>query len=77
MKNIISSVKNKIIPRYLSKNIEKNVSKNIQNYKDKSTDINILLNRVRLDKKKSYRKKILFSVILLLIIGTFAFLNFV
>ena len=43
----------------------------------KTTNVNILLNRVRLDKKKSYRKKILFSVILLLIFGTFAFLNFV
>ena len=61
MKNIISSVKNKIIPKYLSKDIKKNESENIQNYKDKSTDINILLNRVREDKKKESRKKILFS----------------
>ena len=36
-------------------------SKNIQNNKDKSTDINILLNRVREDKKKEGRKKLLFS----------------
>ena len=61
MKNIISSVKNKILPKYLSKDIEKNVSKNIQNYKDKSTDINILLNRVREDNKKESRKKILYK----------------
>ena len=61
MKNIISSVKNKIIPKYLSKDIKKNESENIQNYKVKSTDINILLNRVREDKKKESRKKILFS----------------
>ena len=61
MKNIISSVKNKIIPKYLSKDIKKNESENILNYKDKSTDINILLNRVREDKKKESRKKILFS----------------
>ena len=51
MKNIISSVKIKFF-QISSKDIEKNVSKNIQNYKDKSTDINILLNRVREDKKE-------------------------
>ena len=61
MKNIISSVKNKIIPKYLSKDIKKNESENIQNYKDKSTDINILLNRVREDKKKKVGKKYYFQ----------------
>jgi hypothetical protein len=53
------------------------VNKNSTLRQYKTTNVNVLLNRVRLDKKKSYRKKILFSVILLLIIGTFAFLNFV
>ena len=53
------------------------VNKNSRLRQYKTTNVNVLLNRVRLDKKKSYRKKILFSVILLLIIGTFAFLNFV
>ena len=53
------------------------VNKNSTLRQYKTTNVNVLLNRVRLDKKKSYRKKILFSVILLLIISTFAFLNFV
>ena len=34
----------------------------------KTTNVNILLNRVRLDKKKSFRKKIFISFVLLLII---------
>ena len=34
----------------------------------KTTNVNILLNRVRLDKKKSFRKKILTSFILVSII---------
>ena len=53
MKKTFSSVKNKIISRYL-------VADNNENLK-KSTDINILLNRVKLDKKRESRKKILFS----------------
>ena len=53
------------------------VNKNSRLRQYKTTNVNVLLNRVRLDRKKSYRKKILFSVILLLIISTFAFLNFV
>ena len=72
MKNIISSVKNKILPKYLSKDIEKNVSKNVQNYKDKSTDINILLNRVRLDEKKVLKKKIIFSIIVISLVSSLA-----
>ena len=34
----------------------------------KTTNVNILLNRVRLDKKKSLRKKFFFSAILLALI---------
>ena len=34
----------------------------------KTTDINILLNRVRLDKKKSLRKKLLFITIFLVLV---------
>ena len=55
MKKTFSSVKNKIISRYL-------VADNTENLK-KSTDINILLNRVKLDKKREGRKKILFSAV--------------
>jgi len=41
----------------------------------KTTNINILLNRVRLDKKKSLRKKLFFSAILsVLVSGLIAYL---
>ena len=51
MKNSISSVKNEINSKYKIDE-EKNV---------KSTNINVLLNRVRIDQKKERTKKILFS----------------
>ena len=53
MKNTFLSVKNKIVSRY-------SLTDNKENLK-KSTDINILLNRVKLDKKRESIKKILFS----------------
>ena len=37
----------------------------------KTTNVNILLNRVRLDKKKTLRKKLFFSVILLALVSGF------
>jgi len=37
----------------------------------KTTNVNILLNRVRLDKKKSLRKKLFFSAILLALVSGF------
>ena len=41
----------------------------------KTTNVNILLNRVRLDQKKSLRKKLFFSAILLaLVSGLIAYL---
>ncbi len=53
MKNSLSAIKNKIIQRY---NFDDN---NL--YEKKSTNINILLNRVKLDQKKESRKKIMFT----------------
>ena len=53
VKNILSSVKNKIIPNYLSS--ENKIER------AKSTDINILLNRVRQDQKNESRTILLFS----------------
>ena len=44
MRNTVENVKQKLISRYLEKS---NKQKQV-----KSTDINVLLNRVRLDKKK-------------------------
>ena len=47
------SVKKKLIAKYLEKDDPKEVSKR--------TDINILLNRVKLNQKNESRKKIYFS----------------
>ena len=55
MKNTLSSVRNKLISKYLVEDIKTN--------KKKSTDINILLNRVKLDQKRESRKKVLFSAV--------------
>ena len=53
MKNVFSSVKAKMISKY---EVQDDVKANT-----KSTDINVLLNRVRLDQKKESRKKLLFT----------------
>jgi|TARA_B100000902_G_scaffold316665_1_gene308071 hypothetical protein len=53
MKNSISEIKNKIISSYI--NDEKTYDE------AKSSNINVLLNRVKLDQKRESRKKILFS----------------
>ena len=54
MKNTISAFKNKILSHYPP---EQNSSVSVS----KTPDINVLLNRVKLDKKKESGKKILFS----------------
>ena len=43
---------------------DRSSSGNLSSNQVKTTDINILLNRVRLDKKKNIKKKILFSLLL-------------
>ena len=53
MKNSISEIKNKFISSYI--NDEKTLDES------KSSNINVLLNRVKLDQKRESRKKILFS----------------
>ncbi len=53
MRNSFTDVKKKMVSRYLSKDTDQVSSK--------STNINILLNRVKLDQKKESRKKLLFS----------------
>ena len=53
MKNIANDVKKKLISKYLAKD-----TKNIPS---KSTDINVLLNRVKVNQKNESRKKIYFS----------------
>tara|TARA_B100001057_G_scaffold144463_1_gene144328 strand:- start:1471 stop:1707 length:237 start_codon:yes stop_codon:yes gene_type:complete len=52
MKNVFSSITSKIMLRYKFEDESVNDTK--------STNINILLNRVKLDQKKESRKKLLF-----------------
>ena len=55
MQNTFTSLKNKIVKRY---------TVNDENFDQiKSTNINVLLNRVRIDKKKEIQKKILFTAV--------------
>ena len=68
MKNSISSIKNKIISRYSPEIPDKN--------QVKSTNINILLNRVKLDQAKESRKKIIFSAVTSLGVLIFGILIF-
>jgi len=68
MKNVFSSIKDKIIQRYTLE--DENL------YKEKSTNINVLLNRVRLDQKKESRKKLLFTAATSLGVALFAVLIF-
>jgi len=68
MQKTFSSLKNKIVKRY---------TLNDENFKDyKSTNINILLNRVRVNKKKEFQKKILITVATSLGTVLFGFLIF-
>ena len=54
MQNWFTSLRNKIVKR---------CTLNDENLKDyKSTNINILLNRVRVNTKKEFQKKIVFTV---------------
>ena len=52
VKNLLSSVKTKMISKYVSHD---------DSNKSKSTNINVLLNRVRIDQKREKIKKIIFS----------------
>ncbi len=53
MKNPISSIKNKIFSRYTVEDESL--------YQTKSSNINVLLNRVKIDRKKESRNKVLFT----------------
>ena len=37
----------------------------------KTTNVNILLNRVRLDKKRTFKKRIIFSIFLVALVSSF------
>mgnify|MGYP000647850945 CR=1 FL=1 len=53
MKNAVEIVRNKLIAKYLVKDKEQT--------QKKSTNINILLNRIEVNKKNESRKKLYFS----------------
>jgi hypothetical protein len=53
MKNIGLNIRDKFVAKYLDKNSSNN--------QVKSTDINVLLNRVKVNQKKESRKKLYFS----------------
>ena len=53
-------------------NRDLNNNKDLEIDKVKTTNVNILLNRVRLDQKKALKKKIIFSITLVTIISFLA-----
>ena len=53
MKNISNSLRKKLISKYMETNASK--------LSTKSTDINVLLNRVKFDRKQEIKKKFYFS----------------
>ena len=53
MKNEGINIKEKLVAKYLDSSPKKNISK--------STNINVLLNRVKIKQKNESRKKIIFS----------------
>jgi len=53
MEKVNNNIKNKMVSKYLSVDTYKNSVK--------STDVNILLNRIELNKKNESRKKLYFS----------------
>ena len=68
MKKTDVSFKDKMIYRYLQDDIKK--------HQEKSSNINVLLNRIKLDKKNESRKKLYFSAAAstgLILFGLFIF----
>ena len=45
-------------------------NKDLKKYNNKTTNVNILLNRVRLDKKRILKKRIVFSIFLVAAISS-------
>ena len=53
-------------------NSNKTSNKDLESNTIKTTNINILLNRVRLDRRKTLRKRIIFSIILISLVSSLA-----
>ena len=59
------------MPRNFSDfNKDKSLIENRSSKQLKTTDVNILLNRVRIDKKKIFKKNILFSLLLICLVSS-------
>ena len=57
---------------YTDLNDERSTGENSSSNEIKTTDVNILLNRVRLDKKKTFKKNIIVSLLLVGLICSIA-----
>ena len=57
-------------------NIGYNLNKNLEIDKIKTTNVNILLNRVRQDKKKEIKKKLFLTSLIFLILSLISFVTF-
>ena len=57
VKNTSNNIKDRLVSKYTKRYTEKDIQTNTT----KNTDINVLLNRVRLNKKNESRKKLYFS----------------
>ena len=53
----------------LKSDIDSNTNFKKDNFK--TTNVNILLNRVRLDKKRTFKKRIIFSIFLVTLVSSF------
>ena len=49
--------------------IKDNQDSTVRNKSSKTTDINVLLNRVKIEKKNKSRKKIIFSILIISIVS--------
>ena len=57
---------------YTDINKERSSSENLSSNQIKTTDVNILLNRVRLDQKKTFKKNIIVSLLLVALVCSIA-----
>ena len=55
-----------------SESTKNSLNKNIEIDKIKTTNVNILLNRVRLDQKRTLKKRIFFSLIIATVVSLLA-----
>ena len=61
-----------MVRSYTDLNKERSLDENSSSKEIKTTDVNILLNRVRLDKKKTFKKNIIVSLLLIALICSIA-----